>query len=109
MAACGGSSTPTSAAAPAATGGATGAPSGSAQVAMQGSAFSPQTVTIPVGGTVTWTNKDSMNHTVTADGGAFQSGDLGNGATFSFTFDTAGTYAYHCTIHPSMTGTVVVQ
>jgi plastocyanin len=76
---------------------------------MQSLAFNPQTVTIKVGETVTWTNQDSHNHTVVADDGAFQSNDLANGATFSFTFDKAGTYAYHCSIHPTMTGTVTVQ
>ncbi len=50
-----------------------------------------------------------MNHTVVADNGEFKSGDLGQGATFTFKFDKAGTYPFHCSIHPSMKGTVVVQ
>ncbi len=59
---------------------------------------------------VTWTNNDSPTHTVTGDNG----GDPGNspnipsGGTFSYLFDTPGTYTYHCSIHPSMTGTVIV-
>ena len=82
---------------------------GGTQVVMKGFAFDPASVTIKVGESVTWTNQDSTNHTVTADKGEFNSSQLANGATFSFKFDTAGTYAYHCSIHPSMTGTVVVQ
>ena len=108
VAACS-SSTATTTAPPS---GGTTAPSGGGaggQVVMKNLAFDPATVTIAVGGTVTWTNEDSTTHTVTADNGEFNSGDLANGATFSFTFDTAGTFAYHCSIHPSMTGTVVVQ
>jgi plastocyanin len=71
--------------------------------------FQPATITVPVGTTVTWTNNDSANHTVTADDGSFQSESLGSGATFSQTFATAGTFAYHCAIHSSMKGTVVVK
>ena len=82
---------------------------GGAQVVLKGFAFDPASVTIKVGASVTWTNQDSTNHTVTADKGEFNSSQLANGATFSFKFDKAGTYAYHCSIHPSMTGTVVVQ
>jgi plastocyanin len=82
---------------------------GGAQVVMKNTAFDPATVTIKAGESVTWTNEDPMNHTVTADNGEFDSGNLGQGATFSFTFDKAGTYPYHCSIHPTMKGTVVVQ
>jgi plastocyanin len=62
-----------------------------------------------MGTTVTWTNDDGVNHTVTSDQGAFDSGPLATGQTFSQTFNQAGTFTYHCTIHPSMQGTVVVQ
>ncbi len=82
---------------------------GGAQVTIKGFAFDPVTVTIKVGESVTWTNQDSADHTVTADNGEFKSSSLGNGATFSFTFTKAGSYPYHCSIHSSMTGTVVVQ
>ena len=82
---------------------------GGAQVTIQNFAFAPASVTIKVGETVTWTNQDSPNHTVVADNGEFASGSLATGATFSFTFSKAGTYPYHCSIHPSMKGTVVVQ
>jgi plastocyanin len=76
---------------------------------MKNLAFDPATVTIKAGESVTWTNQDSMNHTVVGDNGEFKSSELANGATFSFKFDKAGTYAYHCSIHPSMKATVVVQ
>jgi plastocyanin len=72
-------------------------------------AFSPATLTVKVGTKVTWTNKDQVTHTVTADQGAFNSGLLPSGNSFSFTFTTAGTFSYHCNIHHSMTATIVVQ
>lgn len=71
--------------------------------------FDPETVTIDVGDTVTWTNEDDVAHTVTADDDSFDSGALSPGNSETVTFATAGTYAYHCTIHSSMTGTVVVE
>ena len=74
-----------------------------------GMAFSESTITISVGDTVTWTNLDSAPHTATEDNGVFNSGTLNNGDTFSFTFTAAGTYTYHCAIHPSMTATIIVQ
>ena len=82
-----------------------------AAVTIQNFAFSPATITVKPGTTVTWTNQDSASHTIMSDGtpAAFSSGTLANGATYQFTFTSPGTYPYHCTIHPSMTGTVVVQ
>lgn len=80
-----------------------------ASVAIAGFAFSPNTVTVNVGDTVTWTNNDGASHTATADGGSFDTGNLANGASGAETFSTAGTFPYHCSIHPNMTGTVVVQ
>ena len=71
-------------------------------------AFQPASIEVPAGSTVTWTNTGAAPHTVTADDGAFDSGQLKPGATFSQTFTTPGTYTYHCEIHPQMTGTVVV-
>jgi plastocyanin len=70
--------------------------------------FIPASVTVSVGGVVTWTNADSTTHTVTFNEGP-DCGRLNNAATASRTFDAAGTFAYHCAIHPSMKGTVVVQ
>jgi len=71
-------------------------------------AFQPASVEIATGGTVTWTNTGQAPHTVTADDGSFDSGTLSPGATFSQTFATAGTFTYHCNIHPQMTATVIV-
>lgn len=82
--------------------------SGGNNVSIASFAFSPQSLTVTAGTKVTWTNKDSTTHTVTADGGAFNH-MLSPGDTFSFTFTKAGTYQYHCSIHPTMTATIVVQ
>ena len=73
--------------------------------------YSPNPVTIARGATVTWTNNDTIPHTVTArpDATLFDSGSLAAGATYTHTFDTAGSFDYFCTIHPGMTGTVVVS
>jgi LPXTG-motif cell wall-anchored protein len=71
-------------------------------------AFSPSSVTISVGETVTWTNNGDNTHTTT-DSGVWDSGNLTPGQSFSHTFDTAGTFNYLCTIHPTlMTGTITV-
>ena len=78
-------------------------------VAIAGFAFDPATVTIQVGDVVTWTNQDSVAHTATADDGSFDTGQLANGAFETVTFDTAGTFAYVCSIHAQMTGTIVVE
>jgi plastocyanin len=64
---------------------------------------------VSAGTTVTWSNGDTITHTATADGGQFNSGAIAAGGKFSFTFQTTGTFPYHCTIHPGMVGTVVVQ
>ena len=73
-------------------------------------AFSPQNITVKRGTKVTWTNNDTVAHDVTEtdskDGP--KSGTLNTGESYSFTFDTVGTFKYHCSIHPSMTGTVTV-
>jgi plastocyanin len=82
---------------------------GGAQVVMKNFAFDPASVTIKAGDSVTWTNQDSTTHTVTADNGEFKSSDIAPGATFTFKFEKAGTFAYHCSIHPTMKATVVVQ
>jgi plastocyanin len=87
-------------------GGAAGGQQGAVKIA--GFAFGPQTLGAKVGESVTWTNQDGATHTVTADDGAFDSGNLAGGKAFSFAFDTAGTFAYHCNIHRSMTGKVTV-
>jgi plastocyanin len=88
--------------------GSTSAPAAAASaVSISNFAFDPADVTVKVGGTVTWTNNDSVAHTVTAAG--FDSGSIAPGATYSHTFDTAGSIDYHCSVHPQMTGKVTVQ
>jgi len=80
-----------------------------AAVSMTGIKFVPDALTVTVGTTVTWTNDDTVAHTVTADDGSFDSGMIAPGGTFSFTFNTAGTYPYKCTVHlPDMIGTITV-
>ena len=86
-----------------------GAGAKSASVTIKDFEFTPATVTIAVGGTVTWTNNGPSTHTATADDGSFDSGNLSQGKTFSHTFQAAGTFTYHCSIHPFMTATVIVQ
>jgi len=72
--------------------------------------FSPNPIAIKVGDTVTWTNNASVTHTSTSNTGAWNTGSLAPGATSAaVTFTSAGTFAYHCAIHPSMTGTVIVS
>jgi plastocyanin len=83
--------------------------SGGAQVVLQNIAIDPASVTVKAGDTVTWTNKDSFTHRLVGDNGEFDSKDMAAGATFSFTTKSAGTIAYHCSIHPAMKGTIVVQ
>ena len=73
-------------------------------------AFSPADLSIHAGDTVVWTNSDSAPHTITSDSGSeVSSSQLATGQTYSHTFSTAGTYAYHCTLHTSMKGTVTVS
>ena len=91
------------------TGGSPGTTPGANEVFIQGMAFNPATITISAGTTVTWTNKDAVNHTVTSLTALFGSGSLDPGATFSFTFPAPGTYSYKCSIHQSMSGSVVVN
>ena len=71
--------------------------------------FQSGNLTVQVGDTVTWTNGDDMPHTVTAESGAFDSGNLNQGQTYTHTFETAGTFPYSCTYHPFMKGTVTVR
>lgn len=81
------------------------------QVIINNFAFGPASLTVQRGTTVTWINKDSDAHTVTAVGAKppFGSNPLDTGDSFSFKFDQPGTYAYFCKIHPTMKGVVVVQ
>lgn len=74
--------------------------------------FTPSQITVTKGGTVTWTNNDNTTHTVVDDlsnVGGPHSGDIAPGQTYSFTFNKTGSFQYHCSIHPSMRGTIVVK
>ena len=80
------------------------------KVTISNFAFSPSSITIKKGTTVTWTNQDSVAHTIVETDGKIgpDSQTIDNGKSYSFTYNTTGTFAYHCSIHPSMTGTVTV-
>jgi plastocyanin len=116
LAGCGSSSTaattPTDTAAPAATDTTVAAGNAVRMVSTgSGFAFSPKSLTVPVGTKVTWTNSTTAPHTSTSDDSSavkWDSGQIQQGGTFSFTFTKAGTYTYHCNVHPSMTATIVV-
>jgi plastocyanin len=79
------------------------------EVSAKGFMFTPATITVKAGTTVTWVNLDEEPHTVFSDAGLFRSSALDTKERFSFKFDKAGTYHYLCTIHPRMLGTVVVE
>ncbi|UIX33643.1 cupredoxin domain-containing protein [Streptomyces sp. GQFP] len=81
------------------------------RVTMQGYAFAPAALTVPAGSTVTWTNQDTAPHDVKTTSGPVQihSPMLNKGESWSFTFTTAGSYAYYCTVHPNMTAGITVQ
>jgi plastocyanin len=71
-------------------------------------AYQPKSIEVPVGTTITWTNQDAIQHSITASDGSFDSGLFTQGGTYEHTFDAAGTYAYICSRHGSMMGEVVV-
>jgi plastocyanin len=73
------------------------------------SAYNPAELTVDVGTTVTWTNTDVVSHTSTSDTNGWNSGTIAPGGQFSFTVPSAGTFSYHCAIHPGMVGTVVAR
>lgn len=78
-------------------------------VQIQDSAFSPALLTVAVGDTVTWTNADDRPHTVTADAGPFDSGNLDPGQSYSYTFTAPGSVAYVCTYHDGMSAVITVE
>jgi plastocyanin len=85
-------------------------PSGaSADVKIDNFSFGPQTLAVSVGTTVVWTNRDDIPHTVVSTDGVFKSKVRDTDEKFSYTFTKAGTYPYFCSVHPKMTGKVVVQ
>jgi plastocyanin len=94
---------------PGATAHAQQAPPATVEVKIDNFSFGPATVTVSAGTTVTWTNRDDIPHTVVSTDGAFKSKVLDTDEKFSFTFSKPGTYPYFCSIHPKMTGKVVVQ
>ena len=79
------------------------------EVKIDNFSFAPQTLTVAVGTTVTWTNRDDIPHTVVSTDGVFRSKARDTDEKFSYTFVKAGTYPYYCSVHPKMTGKVVVQ
>ena len=85
-------------------------PAGAAEVkvGIDNFTFNPKVVTVKAGDTVVWTNRDDIPHTV-ADPGKFKSKALDTGDTYSFTFTTPGSFDYFCSLHPHMTGRIVVE
>jgi plastocyanin len=80
-----------------------------AEVKIDNFSFGPTALTVPLGATVTWTNRDDIPHTVVSTDGVFKSKALDTDDKFSFVFSKPGTYSYFCSIHPKMTGQVIVQ
>lgn len=78
-------------------------------VVMKNFDYSPMSLTVPVGATVTWKNLDGEPHTVVSVDGAFRSQALDQNDTYSFTFKKAGTYKYVCSIHPKMMAAIIVK
>ncbi len=78
-------------------------------VQIKNMSFSPATLTVKVGDSVTWTNQDSVGHSATADDNSFDTGVFNQGQSKTITFSKAGTFTYHCSVHPTMKGTITVQ
>jgi plastocyanin len=92
--------------------GATSAPPAAGQpntVVMSNIAFGPDSIIVSVGTYITWQNNDGVNHTATSDTGLWDTGIISPGASKSVTFNAAGTFPYHCTVHSMMTATVIVR
>ncbi len=85
------------------------APPPALQITIDQFTFGPREVTVARGTRVTWLNRDDMPHTVVSSDKQFESGPLDTGDRFSHTFDETGTYRYFCSLHPRMTGTIVVR
>ena len=80
------------------------------KVSIKGFSFSPKTITIKSGTTISWTNEDSAGHTVTSDSGKeLDSKLLSKGESYEHTFSNTGTYSYHCIPHPYMKGIIIVE
>jgi plastocyanin len=80
-----------------------------AEVKIDNFIFTPATLTVKAGTRITWTNADDIPHTVVSDDQSFRSKVLDTNETFTFTADKSGTYSYFCSVHPKMTGKVIVQ
>ena len=80
-----------------------------AEVTIDNFSFGPQTVTVPVGAMVTWTNHDDIPHTVVSTDGVFKSKVRDTDEKFSYIFTKPGTYSYFCSVHPKMTGRIIVR
>ncbi len=85
-----------------------GTASQATEIAIENFAYSPETITIKKGTTITWTNKDSVGHTVTGEDGGPDSDSLAQGESYSYTFNEAGSFSYFCKPHPNMKATVIV-
>ena len=83
--------------------------SGASAVKIDNFSFTPATITVAAGTTVTWTNSDDIPHTVVSDDKSFKSKPLDTDEKFTYTFSKPGTYSYFCSLHPKMTGKIVVQ
>lgn len=86
-----------------------GCTSQSNTVTIQNGTFNPSTMNVTVGTTVMWINKANATQAVVSDSGLFSSGNLTNGMSYNYTFNQSGTYPYHSSINPSMTGTIIVS
>ncbi len=84
-------------------------PAASVEVKIDNFSFGPAALTVSAGTTVTWTNRDDIPHTVVSDDKVFKSKVLDTDEKFSYTFNKPGTYSYFCSVHPKMTGKVIVQ
>jgi plastocyanin len=84
------------------------APAAGYAITLEHFLFAPTTLTVPVGATVRWQNRDAEPHTVVSVEGLFRSGALDQGDAYAYTFQAAGRYRYVCSIHPQMVGTIVV-
>lgn len=85
------------------------APPDSTQIVIKDFMFTPKSLTVKAGSSVTWVNMDDEPHSVVSDTGLFRSGAVDTNETFSFKFDKPSTYPYHCAIHPRMVATIIVQ
>jgi len=79
------------------------------KVSITSAGYSPASLTVVMGSSVTWTNNDYTTHTVTANDNSFNSGDIAAGHSFTKTFDVQGTFAYHCVYHSTMKATIIIS